>query len=80
MTSREQIRSFISDTFFVDEFADGDSFLKNGIIDSMGMLELVVFLEKTFGIAIVDVELVPENLDSVDNLAGFIERKRAVAA
>lgn len=80
MTSREQIRSFISDTFFVDEFADGDSFLKNGIIDSMGMLELVVFLEKTFGIAIVDVELMPENLDSVDNLAGFIERKRAVAA
>lgn len=71
----EQIRAFISETFFVDEFADDDSFLRSGTIDSTGMLELVDFLESTFAIEIDDTELVPENLDSVANLSAFLTRK-----
>lgn len=78
--ARQQIRSFISESFFVDEFADSDSFLQTGIIDSTGMLELVNFLEQTFGFKIADSELIPENLDSLDNLCSFIQRKRAQAA
>ena len=77
---RSRIRSFISNTFFVDEFADGDSFLKTGIIDSTGMMELVAFLEQELAIQISDTELVPENLDSLDNLSRFLRRKRARAA
>lgn len=75
-----QIRAFISETFFVDDFADDDSFLRTGTIDSTGMLELVDFLESTFGIEIDDSELVPENLDSVANLTSFLARKGVTAS
>ena len=77
MTPIVQIRSFISDTFFVDGFAEEDSFLRNGIIDSTGMMELVAFVEQAFGIKVQDAELVPENLDSLANLVKFIEQKRS---
>ncbi|MCL2178870.1 MAG: acyl carrier protein [Proteobacteria bacterium] len=74
---RLKIRSFISDTFFVDDFEDNASFLKNGTIDSTGMMELVNFIEQSFDFKVADSELVPENLDSLDNLVQFISRKKA---
>ncbi len=80
MTPKERVRAFISETFFVDEFRDGDSFLQTGIIDSMGMLELVAFLERTHGLKIPDDELIPENLDSVDSICRFLARKQVQAA
>ncbi len=80
MDPRTQIRSFISETFFVEDFGSGDSFLQSGIIDSTGMLELVAFLEQTYSLQITDDELVPENLDSLDNLCRFVERKRTQVA
>ena len=73
---RSTIRRFIADVFFVDVFSDTASFLEEAIIDSTGMLELVTFVETTFGIKVADDELVPQNLDSVANLTAFIERKR----
>lgn len=75
-----EIRRFISDTFFVEDFADDDSFLQTGIIDSTGMMELVAFVERTYGIAVGDAELVPENFDSLANLARFVARTRTRAA
>jgi acyl carrier protein len=75
-SAREQIRSFIAETFFVDSFADRDSFLQTGIIDSNGMMLLVVFIEQQFSIEVDDVELLPENLDSLDNISSFIGRKQ----
>lgn len=77
-----EIRRFISENFLFGqerEFADGDSFLENGIIDSTGVLELVAFLDEKYGIAVSDEELLPQNLDSVANLAAFIARKQAAA-
>jgi len=77
---REQIRKFIVDNFlFGDEgtLKDGDSFLENGIIDSTGILELVAFLEESAGVKVDDSELVPENLDSVDRIVAFAEKKKA---
>jgi acyl carrier protein len=56
---------------------DGDSLLERGILDSTGILELVAFLEEEFGATIADDELVPENLDSVSNILGYLERKVA---
>lgn len=76
MTAREPIRTFISNTFFVDTFSDEDSFLRQGIIDSTGMMELVSFLEEHFAIKVKDDELIPQNLDSVKNLCAFIARKK----
>jgi acyl carrier protein len=77
MTIRDTIRKFVVDTFFVDDFADEDGFLGSGIVDSMGMLQLVTFLQARFGIEIRDDELVPENLDSLARATAFVERKLA---
>ena len=74
-----KIRAFIFDNFLFDsegsDLKNDDSFLDQGIIDSTGVLELVEWLEDECGIEVDDEELVPENLDSVNNLAAFIERK-----
>ena len=75
----QSLRQFIRENFLFgvdDRYSDNDSFLENGIIDSTGVLELIAFLEKTFAIAVEDDELVPENLDSVNNVVRFVEVKR----
>ena len=79
MTTAERIRRFIEETFIVDGFADDDSFLRTGVIDSTGMMELVLFLEREFAIKIADTELLPRNLDSIARAAAFVERKRVAA-
>jgi acyl carrier protein len=76
MNPRQHIRNFIAETFFVSDFDDHASFLRTGIIDSMGMAQLVTFLEQTFEFAVADAELVPDNLDSLDRVVAFVERKR----
>jgi acyl carrier protein len=76
-----EIRNFIVENFMMgmnpDELSDSDSLLDKGIIDSTGVLELVGFLEENYRIQVEDEELVPENLDSVNNLAGFIQKKQS---
>ncbi len=78
-TLQTDIRDFIAETFFVgdesDELADTDSFMQKGIIDSTGVLELTSFLEEKYELTVEDEEMIPENLDSVANLVGFITRK-----
>ena len=58
-----------------DFLADDSSFLENGVIDSTGVLELINYLEGRFNIKVEDDELVPQNLDSINGLIRFIERK-----
>jgi acyl carrier protein len=75
---RTQLRQFVVDNFLFgqdDDLKDGVSFMESGIVDSTGVLELVGFVEETWGIAFQDEELVPENLDSIDNLSKFVEAK-----
>jgi acyl carrier protein len=77
------IRSYLVETFLLgsdDGFADDESLLESGIIDSTGVMEVVVFLEEQFAIAVDDDELVADNLDSVTRLAAFVSRKAAAAA
>ena len=73
------IRAFIFENFLFDaaeeDLGNDDSFLDQGIIDSTGVLELVEWLEDTFDITVDDDELIPENLDSVNQLAAFIAGK-----
>jgi acyl carrier protein len=77
---KDAIRAFVVDTFFVDEFEDDESFLRAGILDSTGVLELVAFLEQEFEIRVADDELVPDNLDSLSAVVAYVERKRRSAA
>ena len=60
----------------VSQIEDDASFLETGILDSIGFLELVSFLEQTFRVRIEDEELIPENMDSIRNILWFLERKR----
>ena len=83
MEVREQIRDYIIENFLFGDAepltGDEISLLDNGIIDSVGVMELVAYLESDHGLTIEDADLVPDNLDSVANMVGFVERKRAVA-
>ena len=75
---KAQIRDFIIENFLfgnANGLKDDTLFLEEGIIDSTGVLELVTFLEENFEIQVEDEELIPENLDSIDNVTGYLERK-----
>ena len=77
----QQVRAFIVENFLFgrdDALTDEQSFLDSGIVDSTGVLELVAFLEKTYGIEFEDEELVPENLDSINNISEFLRTKRGL--
>ena len=75
---KEKIREFIVENFLFGEdgnLKDETSFLDEGIIDSTGILELVSFLEEEFSITVEDEDLVPENLDSINNVVSYLEKK-----
>ncbi|TSK04978.1 MAG: acyl carrier protein [Geobacter sp.] len=83
MSVAEEIRNFVVDNFlFGDEagLTDDSSFIKEGIVDSTGILQLVTYLQERYQIAVDDEELTPENLDSVRRVAAFVEVKRVRAA
>jgi acyl carrier protein len=74
------VRRFILDNFAMGSgvsIADDTSFMEEHILDSTGFIELITFIEETFGIAVDDEEMVPENFDSLANIEGYIARKRA---
>jgi acyl carrier protein len=78
METKQTIQVFFEDNFMVDfppDFNDDDSFLENGIIDSTGVLELILFLEETFEIKVDDAEVTPENLDSFRAIHNFVAQK-----
>ena len=80
---KETVKQYIVENFLFgdDTRLDADtSFLDEGIIDSTGILELIMFLEETFKIHIEDQELIPENLDSLNNIEHFIQQKECVVS
>ena len=81
MTLRAELRQFISENYLLtrddSSLRDSDSLTARGIMDSTGALELVMHLEERYGVTVQDEELHPDNLDSIDRIAAFIERKRA---
>ena len=74
-----ELRSFLAENYvYADEelsLQGDDSFMEMGLIDSTGVLELVAFLEQRFDMVVGDDELVPENLDSINNLLAFLARR-----
>ncbi|WP_181172973.1 acyl carrier protein [Mesorhizobium sp. B2-7-3] len=74
-----QIRSFLASNFYIADvkaLSVTASLLDQGIVDSTGVLEVIGFIEETFGITVEDSELLPENLDSIQGIARFIVRKK----
>lgn len=75
----DRIRSFLLDNYLfgyaVDELSDDASFLELGILDSTGIIELITFVEREFNIEILDCEILPENLDSIECISHFVYGK-----
>jgi acyl carrier protein len=81
MSIKQQVRQFIlANYLFTDDeskLSDSQSLLQSGAMDSTGILELIMFLEENMNLKVADAEMIPANLDSVDNVVGFVERKQA---
>jgi acyl carrier protein len=79
--SAVQIKEFILKNYlFTDDssaLADDASLTGTGVIDSTGVLELLLWLEETLGVIVADEEMTPENLDSVSKIAEFVRGKKA---
>jgi len=75
---KNKVRAFIVENFLYGDdgnLKDDTSFLEGGVLDSTGVLELVSFLEATFSIHVEGDDLVPENLDSLNNLQSYLEKR-----
>ena len=79
MTVEQRVRDFLSETFFVSgaELTDDISLIDSGIVDSTGMMDIILFLENHYTIAIEDHETTPENLETIARIAAFVARKQA---
>lgn len=78
MEIKDQVRTFLTSNFYVVDPAaleDESSLLDRGIIDSTGVLEVIFFIEETFGIKVEDSEMLPDNLDSIERITDFVARK-----
>ncbi len=78
MDARQLVREFVMTNFYVPDslaLADTSSLLATGIVDSTGMLEVIAFLEETFSVTVNENEMVPGNLDSIENITHFVARK-----
>lgn len=81
MSAEPVVRKYILENFLFtedeSELKNTDSFLDSGIIDSTGILEVINFLEEEFNLQVDDDEMIPENLDSVNNVLAFIIKKQS---
>ena len=78
-----RVRQFLGQTFLLTDgefpLTDTASLLEEGVVDSTGVLELIMFLEESFAIEVSDAEAVPGNLDSVAQIVTFVQSKSASA-
>lgn len=76
---QNQVRVFVTSNFYVADpsvLLNSESLLDSGVMDSTGVLEVISFIEETFNVTVEDAEMLPENLDSIDNITNFIVRKK----
>lgn len=75
-----QLRRYIGDNFVMGsdaaDFSDTDSLLDLHIVDSTGILELIMFLEETYNFQVADAEMIPENLDNLEAIEAYVMRKQ----
>lgn len=77
--TREKIRTMILENFLgggaADTLKDDISLERSHIVDSVKTLELIMFLEETFGVTVDNDDAVPENFDTVNAIVAYVERK-----
>ncbi|MGI2032709.1 acyl carrier protein [Rhizobium panacihumi] len=76
------VRSFIAENFLFRadaEIADDQSLLDSGVMDSTGVLELIAYLESTYGITVADEDIIPDNLDSISRVTAYLTSKKIAA-
>jgi acyl carrier protein len=80
-TIRQMIHDQIQFNFLFDgdeeDFSDDDSLVGRHIVDKTGILEIVLFVQETYGIEVSDAELTPDNFDTVNNIAAYVTRRLA---
>ena len=81
MTIEQQLKDYISSNLLFSEngypYPDNASFLEEGIVDSVGIMELVAFIEENMHVSVEDQEITPDNFDSITKLSAYIQRKSA---
>lgn len=79
MEIESNIRNYIAENLLFSNngyhYSDDASFLEEGIVDSQGVMELVSFIEEKFNVVVDDMDITPDNFDSVEKLAGYVRRK-----
>jgi len=83
MTTEDIVRTFIVEQFYVadaSELTVDTSLIDSGIVDSMGMLDVILFLETRMGISVRDADTTPENLETIGRISAFVERRRMALA
>ncbi|MCG3176809.1 MAG: hypothetical protein MOGMAGMI_01773 [Candidatus Omnitrophica bacterium] len=78
-TLREYIRRNYLGAASRTDFGDDDSFLREGIVDSIGILELAQFVQETFGVRVETADILPSNFDTLNNLERYVDRKLKTA-
>lgn len=81
MSIHSQIRTFIADDLHYagssESLTDDFPLLEREVLDSMGIFQMVAFLESEFGIEIDDEDLLPENFETIESIGRLVEAKRA---
>ena len=81
MTIENQIKDYISKNLLFSSdgfnYSEDVSFIEEGIVDSQGVMDLVFFVEEAFAVKVEDIEIVPDNFDSVSKIAAYVRRKLA---
>ncbi len=75
MTIMEELRSFLEKENFLEKgqtFDESDSLIENGVLDSVGMLSLINFIESKYSISIDEEDLMPENFDSLKAIKNYV--------
>lgn len=77
---RTSIHRYIVENFLfgTEEVSDDASLMDEGILDSTGVLEMVLFVEEELGVAIGDDEVLPENFDTINSLTGFVAARMGI--
>jgi acyl carrier protein len=77
--TKQRVRAYILENFLMgadrDALRDEESLIDRRVLDSTGFIELVTFIEQEFRVRVDDEEMIPENLDSLDNIAAYLQRK-----
>ena len=78
---KPQIRQYIAQNLLFSsngfKYSDNASFLEEGIVDSLGIMDLTMYIQESYGVTISDAELTPDNFDSVNKVAQYIQHKLA---